>query len=213
MSWLPDSPLFRWVLLGGVAILVVGGIAGAGWAWYSAQEARARTAMAETVDAVQQAQAPNATPEARERAIRALEGVLSEHPRASVLALAAYQLGNLRYAAGQFPQARGAYEVALAKGASTSLRVLCQLGIAYAWEAEKSYTQAQSAFESALAGKSSKDFMYEELLLGLGRVQELSGNRAAAVQTYQRLLKDVPDTQRGDDIRSRIAGLQSLARP
>lgn len=213
MSWLPPSLIRRWIVLGILAVLVVGGLAGAGWAWYSAQEARARAAFAEAAELVHRAQAPDAAPEARERAIKALEGVLAEHGRASVLPQAAYQLGNLRYAAGQYAQARGAFEVALAKGATGTIQSLSALGIAYTWEAEKSYPKAQAAFEAALAGRGPKDFLYEELLLNLARVQEFAGHRAAALQTYQRLLKELPESRRADDIRSRIAGLQSLARP
>jgi len=44
MSWLPASPLIRWAVLGAVALLVLGGLVGAGWAWYSSQEAQARQA-------------------------------------------------------------------------------------------------------------------------------------------------------------------------
>jgi hypothetical protein len=40
-------------------------------------------------------------------------------------------------------------------------------------------------------------------------VQEFGGRRDAAIETYQRLLKDVPDSRRGDDVRTRIASLQS----
>jgi len=213
MSWLPASPLIRWAVLGAVALLVLGGLVGAGWAWYSSQEAQARQAFAEASDLVQQAQAPEATPELRERAGKALEGVLARHPRASVVPQAAYQLGNLRYAAGQYAPARGAYEVALAGGATGNLRGLCALGVAYTWENEKSYAKAQAAFEAALAGRGPKDFLYEELLVDLARVQELGGNRQAAIETYQRLLKEVPDSRRGDDVRTRIASLHSAPKP
>lgn len=213
MSWLPASPLIRWAVLGVVALLVLGGLAGAGWAWYTSQEAQARQAFAEASELVQQAQAPEATPELRERAVRALDAVLARHPRASMVPQVAYQLGNLRYAAAQYAPARGAYEVALAGGATGTLRALCGLGIAYTWESEKSYVKAQAAFEATLTGRGSKDFLYEELLMDLARVQEVGGNPAAALATYQRLLKDLPDSRRGDDVRTRIASLQSAPKP
>jgi tetratricopeptide (TPR) repeat protein len=208
-------PWIRWAALGALALVLVGGVAGAGWAWYSAQETRAREAFAQASEVVQLAQAPAPgagappTPEARARAIAALEVVLAQHPGAAIVPQAAYQLGNLRYADGQYPQARGAFEVALAGGAAGNLKALCALGIAYTWEAQKDLGKAQTAYEAALAARGAKDFLYEELLIDLARVQEFGGNRQAALATYERLLKDVPDSRRADDIRSRIATLKS----
>jgi len=45
------------------------------------------------------------------------------------------------------------------------------------------------------------------------RVQELGGKRAAAVETYQRLLKELPDSRRAEELRSRVASLQPAAKP
>lgn len=216
MNWLPAVPWLRWAVLGVLALALVGGVAGAGWAWYSAQETRAREAFAQASEVVQLAQAttPGAAPsppppEARARAVAALEVLLAQHPRAAIVPQAAYQLGNLRYADAQYPQARGAFEVALAGGATGNLKALCALGIAYTWEAQKDLGKAQTAYEAALAGRGAKDFLYEELLIDLARVQEFGGNPPAAIATYERLLKDVPDSRRADDIRSRIATLKS----
>lgn len=219
MSWLPAAPVLRWAVLGAVALALVGGIAGAGWAWYSAQEARAREAFALVGEQVQQAQtpppgatgAPAPSAEARARAIAALEAVIAQHPRASIVPQAAYQLGNLRYAAGQYAQARGAFEVALS-GATGTLRALSALGVAYTWEAEKNQAKALAAYEAALAGRGPKDFLFEELLMDLARVQEFGGQPQAAIATYERLLKDVPDSRRADDVRSRIATLKSAGK-
>ena len=139
----------------------------------------------------------------------ALESVLAQHPRAGIVPQAAYQLGNLRYADGQYAQARGAFEVALAGGVTGNLKALCALGVAYTWEAQKEPAKAQTAYEAALAGRGAKDFLYEELLMDLARVQEFGGHPQSALATYERLLKDVPESRRADDVRSRIATLKS----
>jgi tetratricopeptide (TPR) repeat protein len=216
MNWLPAVPWVRWAAIGVLAVAVIGGLAGAGWAWYSAQETRAREAFAQASEVVQLAQAPAPgaapsppPPEARARAVAALEILLAQHPRAAIVPQAAYQLGNLRYTDAQYAQARGAFEVALAGGATGNLKALCALGIAYTWEAQKDFPKAQTAYEAALAGRGAKDFLYEELLIDLARVQEIGGNSPAALATYDRLLKDVPDSRRADDIRSRMATLKS----
>lgn len=211
-AWLRDSGHVRWALAGlGVALVL--GAAGFGVsAWNRTQESRGRLALAAAVDLAQQASGPTAPAEARERATRALEGVLAEHPRFSGAPEAAYRLGNLRYEAAQYPAARGAYEIALGKGATGTLRGLAALGIAYTFEAEKDYPRAQTAFQAALAGLSAKDFLFEEILLGLARTQEFSGNPGAARETYSRLLKERPETRRADDIRSRLANLSQPAK-
>ncbi|MEK7769540.1 MAG: tetratricopeptide repeat protein [candidate division NC10 bacterium] len=209
-TWLRDSRATRWGLAGLAAAIGLGAIAFGAYSWYGAQESRGRLALAAAADLAQQAASPGATPDARDKAIRALDGVLADHPRFSGASEAAYRLANLRYDGAQYGPARGAYEIAIGKGATGTLRSLAALGIAYSWEAEKDHGKAQTAFQAALAGLSPKDFLYEEGLLGLARVQEFGGNAAAARETYARLLKERPDTRRADDIRSRLASLQSL---
>ncbi len=206
-AWLRDSRHLRWAIVALAAIVLLGGVAFAFSAWQSAQEARGRLALAAAVELAQQASGPTAPAGSRERAAAALEAVLAEHPRFSGGPEAAYRLGNLRYELGQHAAARGAFEIALGKGASGTLRGLVALGIAYTHEAQKDYAKAQTAYQAALAGLAPRDFLFEEVLLGLARTQEFGGNPAGARDSYARLLKDRPDTRRADDIRSRLASL------
>jgi len=208
-DWLRDPRVGRIALFGLAAIAVIGAAAGGGWAWYRMAETRNRQAFADASTVALRAQEPNATVEDRERAIRGLEGFLSEHASSSLVPQAAYRLGNLRYEAGQYPAARGSFEVALAKGARGALRNLSALGVAYTWEAQREYARAEAAYEATIRAVSPKDFIYEELLLDLARVQRLSGNPKAAFETYRRILKDVPDSRRADEIRSHLAELES----
>lgn len=206
---LPSQRVLRIGLLAAGVVAVVATLALGGWFWYRSQESRGLVALAEASNLAQQAQGPGATVEARERAIKALEAVVSGYPRLSAGGQAAYQLGNLRYAAGQYPAARGAYEVALAKGASGTVRTLAAVGIGYTWESENRYDRASAAYEAAARSTGSKDFLYEESLMDLARTQELGGKPSAALDTYKRLLKEVPGTRRGSEIQSRVASLQS----
>jgi len=208
-EWLEDPRLRRLGLQIGAGIVVVALIVAGIWTWYRAQESRGEAALAAAGLLVQQASVPQPAPGAREAAIKALEGVLNDHPRFSGAPLAAYELGNLRFAAGQYASARSAYQLALAKGGSPTLKALAAVGIGYTWEAEKNYGNAAAAYEAALKTMATKDFLYEDALMSLARVQELAGNAAAAQATYQRLLKDVPDTRRGEDLRARLAELKS----
>jgi tetratricopeptide (TPR) repeat protein len=207
-GWLEDARARRLALQVGAGVVVVALIVVGGWAWYRSQESRGEAALAAATVLVQQA-TPQAGPEARAKAIAALEAVLRDHGRFSGAAQAAYQLANLRYASGAYAQARGAYEVALAKGGPASLRALSAVGIGYTWEAEKNYANGATAYEAALKAMAAKAFLYEDTLMALARVQELGGKPGAAVETYQRLLTEMPDTRRADDLKAHLADLKS----
>ena len=194
--------------IGGVALAVV--VLGlAAWLWLRAEDARGVAALAASADLVQQADGPQATPDARARAIDALQTVLSQHARSSAAVQAAYELGNIQYQAGDYGAARGAYQIALAKGAAGSLRTLAASGVGYTWEAQKDYANAVTAYEAVARAVPAKQFYFEDALLDLARAQVLAGKPVEALATYERVLKDVPDTRRAPDIRAKIAELQS----
>jgi len=208
-DWVRES---RWVRIGlqaGVALVAIALVVAGAWAWYRSQESRGLAALAEATSLVQRAQGADAVAQTRESAIKALEAVMADHPRLSALPQAAYQLGNLKYAAGQYAAARGAYELALAKGASGSLRTLVGMGVGYAWEAEKKYANAAQAYEAVVKGLGRKDFLYEEALMAAARAQDLAGKPAVALEIYQRLLREAPDSRHAEDLRNRAADLRS----
>jgi tetratricopeptide (TPR) repeat protein len=209
------SDLFRdsrWMRLGlqvgsGVIVLVI--VAAAGWGWYRSQESRGLDALASATELAQEAMKPQATPEAREKAAQALEKVLADYPRFSALQQAAYELGNLKYSLGQYAAARSAYEIAATKGDSPSVRTLAAMGMGYAWEAEKNYPNAGRAYEAAAKGLHPGAFMYEEILMAEARAQDLAGNAPAALEIYQRLLREVPNGRNAEELRNRAASLKS----
>jgi len=45
------------------------------------------------------------------------------------------------------------------------------------------------------------------LLIDLARMEELSGRKAEAVAAYRRILKEVPQARRAEDIRARLLAL------
>ena len=67
------------------------------------------------------------------------------------------------------------------------------------------------AYQQSLAGRGPKDFLYGELLLAKARAQELSKDSAGAVATYKLYLKDLPSSERLEDVRIRLALLGSPA--
>lgn len=187
-----------------VAVLVL-----AVWLWMRTEDARGQAALAASADVVQQADGPLATGDARQKAIAALQQVLAQHGRTSAAPVAAYQLGNLQYQSGDYAAARGAYELALAKGATGSVRTLAASGVGYTWEAQKNYANAVTAYEALVRQESPRQFFFEEALIDLARAQALASKPTDAVATYERLLKEAPDTRRAADVRARIADLQT----
>jgi tetratricopeptide (TPR) repeat protein len=212
-AFLAESRLARAGLIGVGVLFVLAGLGLGIWAWWQSQQAQGSLALAAATELAQAAQAPGANPAARAAALQALDGVVTQHPRYGGVAQAAYRAGNLRFDTGDYAGARGSYQIAIAKGATGVVRAMAAVGIGHTWEVEKDYAKAQAAYEAALAGLGPKDFLYENVLLDLGRVQEFGGRRDAAVETYRRLLKDLPDSRRGADVRARIAALTPAAKP
>jgi tetratricopeptide (TPR) repeat protein len=187
----------------GVLVLVGGGI----WFWQASAESQASAAYAAALTRAHVAATRNAPAEARATAVRELEATLASYPSAGLAAQAALELGGLRFTDGQYGPARSAYEISAARAGSGTLRALARTGLGAAWEAERNFANAAEAYRTALADLKPKEFLYEDTLLNLARVQELGGKKDDAIASYRRLLKDVPQTRRGEDVRARLASL------
>lgn len=203
LAWRPTP---RILLVAGLTVLVVVVAAGGGWFWYGAQQERAQTVHADALAQAATARTPQAPADAKASALRALEAALALAPGAGLAGQTAYELGNLRFDAGQFAGARAAYGIAI-RAASPTIRTLAHGAIATTWEAERKFPEAVDAYAAALAGAKPGHFYYEDLLLGLGRAQELAQRRDDAIQTYRRLLKDLPKLRRESEVRGRLASL------
>lgn len=202
LTW--PSP--RALIASGLGALVVILILGGAWFWYSAQQDRAQSVHAEALARATAARSgqPASDPTA---AIQILEAALAREPGAALAGQSAYELGNLRFDAGQYPGARAAYEVAVAKATGPTIRTLARAAIATAWEAQQDFAKAVDAYAAAAAAEKVGQFYYEDVLIGLGRTQELAGRRGDAIQTYHRLLKEVAKPRREPEVRGRLASL------
>jgi tetratricopeptide (TPR) repeat protein len=200
-------PTGRTLVIAGAAVLAVVALAAGGWYWHTVSQRHAMAAYADALTRAQPAMAPQATADAKATGIRELESALTQYPSGSGAAQVAYELGNLRYDAQQYAQARGAWELAVAQGPPQTIKALSLGGIAYTWEAEKNAPKAVEAFKIALTGLGPKDFYYEDLLLGLARNQELAGQKADAIATYRRALTELAQGHRVEEIKARLAAL------
>jgi TolA-binding protein len=198
------------MLAGGLLALVV--LGGGGWYWWTAYRAAALSQFSHASWLVQDALSSQARPEQVEAAIRALEAFIARYPRHPAVPQAAYHLGNLRYQTRAYDLARDAYRLALKKGAADSVGALCRLGIGYSWEAQGDYPNALAAYQEAEAQQGAKDFLREETLLAVARIQEILQQRDQAIDTYQKILRDLPQSGRAEEVRSRLASLEGSVR-
>jgi tetratricopeptide (TPR) repeat protein len=205
-SWLPTP---RTLAISGAALVAVLLLTGGAWFWYSASLERGQSLHAEALAQAATARGANANPAAADRAIAALDAALTQASQAPLAAQSAYALGDLRYEKREYGAARAAYGIALAKTSSATMRTLARAAIAATWEAERKFSDAVTVYEAAVADGEASAFYKEELLIGLARNQELAGRRDEAIQTYQRVLKDVPKAQlrRESEVRGRLASL------
>jgi tetratricopeptide (TPR) repeat protein len=204
---LPWRPEPRTLVAAGLALVVLVAVIGGVWFWLSARAERAQAIHADALAQAQAARNPQAAATTRPAAMAALEAALAQAPDAGLAAQTAYELGNIRYDLAQYPAARAAYEIARARAGSATIRTLAHAGIASTWESERNFAKAVDAYNLALGAETNVAFYHEDLLIGLGRNQELAGRRDDAIQTYKRILKDVPKLRREDEVRGRLASL------
>lgn len=205
--------IWKWVLLAG------GGAAGlfllvmAGWYWWDASQSKGRAALLEASRLAHEATSPQATAAQRSGADQALESALAAYPRHPATPEAAYLLGNLRHQARSFAAAREAFQYVVQARTGGSLTRLAQLGIGYALEGEGRHADALAAYQKASEGLKPTDFLYEEALLAMARVQELLQQRPQALETYQKLIRSSPRGRLAEEIRSRLVALGGESQP
>jgi tetratricopeptide (TPR) repeat protein len=200
-------PTPRTLVIAGLTLVAVALAAFGGWAWWDAQHRRALGDTAEVLARVQPALAPDATAEVKLTGARELEQLLERFPSARTVPSVAYELGNLRFSAGQYAAARAAYDVALQRGATGVIAAMARAGVARTWEAERDFARAAEAYGALATSLEPRSFLYEDALVDQARALELSGKKAEAVVIYQKILKELPTAKRSDDVRSRLASL------
>jgi tetratricopeptide (TPR) repeat protein len=210
-AWLGDLPrAARWSLWGAAAFLALVILASAGWTWLQQREARAQQALTPIAETATQLLAGGTQQADLEAVSERLKGFLSDHPRARVSAEGWYLLGNVQFRLKNLDAALVAYGEAVRHG-SPSIAALAGLDLGYAREAKGDLKGALDAFNQTLAGRTPRDFLYGELLVAKGRILEQTGDKAGAIETYRRFLKDLPSSGRLDEIRARLGFLGASA--
>ena len=209
-DWLAGlPPVTRRIFLAAAAVLVLLLVAAGVWTFLDQRAASARLAFAAASMTYRDA-LPSAEDAKLEGAARELTRYLADYPRSADAAQAWYALGNVEYQRRRYDAALTAFGEA-ARRSTGLIGTQSRLGAGYAWEAKGDPARALAAYQEALKGRTPKDFAYADLMLASGRAQELLKQPAAAIQTYQKLLKDVPDTPRGEEVKTRLAILGASA--
>jgi tetratricopeptide (TPR) repeat protein len=145
-----------------------------------------------------------------EGAAKALRGFLDGHSSTRAGQQAWYLLGQVEFRRQQWDAASTAFAEAARRDGGT-ISTLGRLGQGYAQEAKGEPSRALEAYQEALTGRGPKDFLYGDLLLAKARAQELAKDSTGAVATYKQYLKDLPSSDRVEDVRIRLALLGSAS--
>lgn len=207
-AWLSELPSpFRWILLSVVGLLVVVVIASGIWSWRGRREAAAQQALAPAAASAQRSVGSGQAGEL-EGAAKALREFLDSHSNTRAGQQAWYLLGQVEFRRQQWDAASTAFAEAARRDGGT-IATLSRLGQGYAQEAKGEPSRALETYQQALTGRGPKDFLYGDLLLAKARAQELAKDSTGAVATYKQYLKDLPSSDRVEDVRIRLALLGS----
>jgi TolA-binding protein len=202
--WAGLPPLARGFVAGIAGLLLVVLVGAGVWSFLDRREAAATRALG--VAAVQYREALAGRQESQLAGASAtLDQFLKDWPRSRHAAEGWLLLGNVEYERRNFDAALQAFERA---GAGRgSIATLGQLGLGYAAEAKGDLARALGTYTELLKGQAPQSFLYGDVLLAKGRVEESLAKRAEAIETYRLLLKDTPTSQAADLARTRLAML------
>jgi tetratricopeptide (TPR) repeat protein len=207
-AWLRELPSpLRWTLLSIVGALILLVIGSGIWSWRGRREATAQEALAVVAASAQRSVGSGQAAEL-EGSAKALREYLYTHSRTRAGQQAWYLLGQVEFRRQQWDAAAAAFAEA-ARRDGGSIAALSRLGQGYAQEAKGDPGRALEVYQQALAGRGPNDFLYGDLLLAKARVQELAKDSPGAVATYKQYLKELPSSDRVEDVRIRLALLGS----
>jgi TolA-binding protein len=206
--WYGLPALARGVVAGIAGVLVLLLLGAGVWSLLERREAAATRALGSATGLYREALAGRQESQLA-GAAAALNQFLKDWPRSRHVAEAGLLLGNVEYERRDYDAALQAFERAAA--GRDSIATLGRLGVGYAAEAKGDLARALAAYTDLLKGRGPQDFLYGDLLLAKGRVEEGLAKRADAIATYQLLLKEVPASPAAETIRTRLAMLGAQA--
>jgi tetratricopeptide (TPR) repeat protein len=207
-AWFGALPaLARWVILSVSSVLLLVLIASGVWSWRGHREAAAQQAIGSVLSTVQRAIGSGQATEL-DSAAKTLSAFLASHSGTRAGQQGWYLLGQVEFQRRQWDAAISAFAEAARRDGGT-IALLSRIGQGYAYEAKGDPARALEVYQQALSGRGPKDFLYGDLLLAKARAHEQNKDSAGAVATYKQYLKDLPSTDREQEVRIRLALLGS----
>ena len=188
-------------------------IIGAGYAGYSSyrssQTEKAATALHEAEEKLAQSGAaptapnPTGSPASTTKndaawqdkagpALQALEGVATTYKGTMASVEALLKVGDTYYGHGVYDKAAQAYQRAAEQSPNRFLKVLALYSWGYALENNKDHAGAIQAFQNAL--RQGEKTLKAEILVSLGRNFEATGDKAKALEQYNLVTTEFPNT-------------------
>ena len=138
-------------------------------------------------------------------AVTQLDGVALQYPGTQAAQYAQLLKGDILYAGENFAQAADAYEP-LTNAHNETLRTVATLSLAAAKQATGDYESAIKLMTQFIA-QNPKSFALPQAYFTLAMSQELAGQKAQAVETYQQILANYTKTYFGKVAQDKLAVL------
>jgi len=199
----------RWTVLAVVGVLIGAVVVAGVFTWLGHREELAQRDLGMALVTAQRA-VGSGQPADLDAAATALHQFLTSHPSARVSVQAWYVLGQVEFRRSQWDAAATAFGAAAQRDRG-SIGRLSRLGQGYTYESKGDLPKAIETYQQALSGLGPKDFLYGDLLLAKARAHELAKDSSAAIATYKQYLKDLPTSDRGQDVKIRLALLGSTS--
>ncbi len=140
------------------------------------------------------------------KAIDLYQEVVARYPRTRSAALSQYYIGNSYLELGNHDQAVVAYQDFIQRYSQFPLFIaLVQQRLAFAYLGKGNLENAKEAFKDAAALEGA--FNRDQVLYELGRLYETEGKKEEAIQWYQKIKEDHPDSVFTAEASVRLRGL------
>jgi len=140
-------------------------------------------------------------------ALSKYQEIVKDYSAAKSAATAMYYVGNSHLALGELDQAITAYQEITGKHSDqATILPLVYLNLGSAYLAKKDYSNAITAFDQASTLKDSP--VADRGIYEIARIHEISGDKVAAVERYQYLIKTFPNSPWKQDASARLNAMQ-----
>jgi len=141
------------------------------------------------------------------RNLMGLKQIVEEYGGTHAGELAKFYLANAYYSLKDYDNALKYFEEY--SGGDKLIKASALAGIAAVYEAKGQYKDAAEYYEKA-ASKMKDDLTTPEYLCGAARNYALAGDKAKALELYEKVKKEYPTSNPSRDIDRYIAGLKAL---